>query len=447
MKPHVFAVRAFATAGLLMVSLGAACQSEEKENKVTLDLQMMTRGENRSGGLADAEDPEGVDDRSNFVIERERLVVGYERFNVGDQKPWLQMKLNIQHQGIWGQSGKGSINVYEGWAKLAARNGLFAQVGRQVFSYDDERIIGSNDWAVAGLSHDALKLGYEGYGHRAHAILAYNQNAENVNGGTYYSNGAQPYKTMQTFWYHYDVSSIPLGASVLFMNIGMQGGAKGKNERTEWQQVLGGYVKYSPRLWSVEGSYYRQMGHDETGIKIKAWMGSVKAQVHPSRFYGLEAGYDYLSGDKYFAVPPKGGFGLVRHDVIRGFNPVYGSHHKFYGAMDFFYVSTYVNGFTPGLQNAFVGGYVKPIQGLKIGLDYHYLAMSTSLPKMNKTLGHEFELNASYQIIKDVSIAAGFSYMTGTKTMEKLKRATDDGNLTWGWLSLNITPRIFTTRW
>ena len=122
MKPHVFAVRAFATAGLLMVSLGAACQSEEKENQITLDLQMMTRGEIRSGGLSGSEDS---DDKSNFVIERERLVVGYERFNVGDQKPWLQMKLNIQHQGVWGQSGKGSINGHRKAGRNGRRNTAF----------------------------------------------------------------------------------------------------------------------------------------------------------------------------------------------------------------------------------------------------------------------------------------------------------------------------------
>lgn len=447
MRPHVFAVRAFATIGLLMVSLGAACQSEDKENKVTLDLQMMTRGEIRSGGLSSSEDDEEVDDKANFVIERERLIVGYERFKIGDQKPWLQMKLNIQHQGVWGQSGKGSINVYEGWAKLAAKNGLFTQVGRQMLAYDDERIIGANDWSMTGFSHDALKLGYEGYGHKAHAVLAYNQNAENMNGGTYYTKGSQPYKTMQTLWYHYDVPKIPLGASVLFMNIGMQGGEKGVNERTEWQQVFGGYVKYSPKLWSVEGSYYRQMGKEEHGIKIRAWMASVKAQLNPSRYYGFKAGYDYLSGDKYFAVPPKGGLGLVKHDVIRGFNPIYGSHNKFYGAMDFFYVSTYVNGFTPGLQNAFIGGFVRPTKEMRVGFEYHYLAMSTSLTDMDKTLGHEFELKAEYKVMKDVNLSAGFSYMTGTKTMERLKRASDDGSLKWGWLSLNISPRIFTTKW
>ena len=41
------------------------------------------------------------------------------------------------------------------------------------------------------------------------------------------------------------------------------------------------------------------------------------------------------------------------------FYSLYGSHHKFYGAMDFFYVRTFVNGFSPGLQNLYCGGKVK----------------------------------------------------------------------------------------
>ena len=173
----------------------------------------------------------------------------------------------------------------------------------------------------------------------------------------------------------------------------------------------------------------------------------VLGELHLKPTYGFVAGYDYLSGDKYFAVPPHGSIGLVPHDVIRGFNPIYGSHHQFYGAMDFFYMSTYVNGFTPGLQNAFVGGYVKPLKDLNVGVEYHYYAMSTTLPDMDKTLGHDFELKANYRFMKDVTISAGISYMIGTETMERLKRATDEGSLGWGWLSLNITPKIFTTKW
>ena len=37
--------------------------------------------------------------------------------------------------------------------------------------------------------------------------------------------------------------------------------------------------------------------------------------------------------------------------------------------------------------------------------------------------------------------------MTGTETMQRLKRASSDGLLRWAWLSLNITPRIFSKAW
>ncbi len=230
MKSSAISFRILATAGLLLLATGVSGQNKEKHNLFSLDLHMMTRGEIRDGGVVKKEDDEVKDDNSSFVLGRERLIVGYENLRLNKDslstKPWLQLSLNVQHQGIWGQSGKGAFNVHEGWAKLSANNGLFTQVGRQVLAYDDERIIGPNDWSMAGISHDALKLGYEGHGHKVHAILSYNQNAENMEGGTYYQNGAQPYKTMQTVWYHYDIPKIPLGASLLFMNIGMQGGEK-----------------------------------------------------------------------------------------------------------------------------------------------------------------------------------------------------------------------------
>lgn len=410
--------------------------SEAKENMVKVDLQMLSHGEVRNGGMPAV----GKDDGSQFMIGRERLIIDFER-------PGLETRLNIQHSGIWGQSGKGAFNLYEAWAKMS-RYGMFAQIGRVALAYDDERIIGTNDWAMASLSHDVLRLGYEGHGHKAHLVLAYNQNAEaTLEGGSFYANGAQPYKSMVTAWYHYDLPHIPLGASVLFMNIGMQGGTKEEDPHTEFQQLLGGYLNFHPKHWKVEGSYYHQFGRDEYGMKINAWMASSKVDWSPSDRFGVEAGYDYLSGDKYFAVPSEGQIGVTRHEVLRGFNPIYGSHHKFYGAMDFFYISTYVSGFTPGMQNAFIGLHYRPFNRLTLKGQYHYLATATKLDEMEQTLGHEVELQASYKFSKDISLSAGFSYMTGTETMEKLKRASDDGSLRWGWFSLVISPRLFTNKW
>ena len=411
--------------------------AEVKANELKVDLHLLSHGENRDGGLSTSE----ADNESQFLMNRERLIIDYRRTG-------LETRLNVQHSGIWGQSGKGAFNVFEAWAKMNTKNGLFAQIGRVALAYDDQRIIGTNDWAMASLSHDVLRLGYEGHGHKAHLIMAYNQNAEALTqGGNYYANGAQYYKSMLTAWYHYDVPQLPLGASLLMMNIGMQAGERDKDPHTEYQQLLGGYVSYRPKYWTFEGSYYRQFGKNEDGLKIDAWMTSVKADWSPTTRFGLETGFDYLSGDKHFAVPPSGSLGFVRQYAIKGFNPIYGSHHKFYGAMDFFYVSTYVFGFTPGLQNAYVGVHCQPAKNLTMKADYHYLATATKLTEMDMTLGHEVEVQARYAFAKDISLSVGYSYMMGTETMDKLKRANGDGHLRWAWFSLIVNPRILSTKW
>lgn len=447
MKRRLFPVLTF-----LMMGVPAALAQQEPntqapgesqdKNQFSMSLNMLGHGEIRDGGFTG--DVDNIDNSAQFLMERTRLILEYKR-------PHLETKVTAQHSGIWGEKGKGSFNLYEAWARLSTKHGLFAQIGRQVLAYDDERIIGSNDWAMATLSHDVLRFGYEGNGHKAHAIFAFNQNAENVSGGTYYQGGSQPYKIMHTLWYHYDVPKLPIGVSLLFMNIGMQGGEKGGiNDyapHNRYQQLVGTYLSFKPGKLLAEAAYYHQLGRNEDNAKIDAWMASIKMQMQVSRQVGVLAGYDYLSGDDYPYVRPKGMIGMARHEKIKYFNPVYGSHHKFYGMMDFFYVQGFSDTFSPGLQNLYAGATYSPIKGLSLRATYHYLAMAAKLNEVNKTLGHDIDVEASYQILKDVRLSAGFSYMVGTETMQKLKRADKDNNLKWGWFSLVVSPRLFTTKW
>lgn len=443
---------ALAMPAFMAIGQPAADTIPEPQNQFSVDLQILGRGETRYGGLPAApvvenEDYEIVDPdkvpTSNFVLSRTRLPINFKR-------DWLDVRVTPQHSGVWGQAGKGSVNLHETWARLTSHNGLFAQLGRVALNYDDERIIGADDWAMTSPSHDILRLGYEGYGHKAHVILAYNQNAEVMtSGGSYYSNGAQPYKTMQTVWYHYDLPRFPLGASLLFMNIGMQNEILNSEgvQRTWFQHLLGTYMSFRPKRWVAEGSYYRQFGKNENGVKIDAWMASAKVAFKPADNYGFTVGYDYLSGDKYFAVPTGHNLGMVHHDVIKGFSSVYGSHHKFYGAMDFFYVSAYRDGFTPGLQNAYIGATYSPLKNLKFDASYHYLAIATDLEDMKRTLGHEVEMQVGYAFSRDVRLSLGASFMKGSETMERLKRSTKQNDLRWGYITLLVTPRIFSTKW
>lgn len=443
--------------GLLVVfvalcSFGpVTAQMDSAQHQLKLGLNFMTHGEHRGGGLPTttgtvrdvmegnvSEENEG---EANFILGRTRLSLDFEM-------PHIDARAVIQNQAVWGSKTNSTLSLYEAWARLRANNGLFIQLGRVPLAYDDERIIGPNDWAMASRAHDVARLGYEGHGHKVHALLAYNQNAENLTKGSFYVGGAQPYKTMHTLWYHYDVSKIPIGASVLFMNIGMQAGTENENPHTEYQQLLGGYLTATPKNLKLEAAYYRQMGRNEYSTKIEAWMAAVKATMSFDQGrHSVAVGYDYLSGDDYVAVVEPGSIGLPKHEKIKGFSTIYGSHHDFYGVMDYFYESAYIQGFTPGLQNAFVEFRFKPILPLTCKVAYHYMAVATTLEGLNKTLGHDLELEASYRFSKDISLSAGFSYMAGTDTMYRLKQRSGDRSVRWGWFSLILSPSLLTTKW
>ena len=447
-------IAVIAIASMTLLSQTGWAQSDSttpEANALSIGMNYLTHGEACGGGL-----PKGaLEDKSYFVMGRLRMNVDYERSG-------LQAHAVIQNKSIWGTNGNQSLNLYEGWVKMTSQNGFFAQVGRVALSYDDERIIGPNDFSVAAKSHDVLRVGYEGYGHKAHIILGYNQIANNVYNNTYYDGGAQPYKNMQTVWYHYDVPKIPVGVSLLFMNIGQQAGVyktvngeKVEYElnppRTEYQQMWGGYLNIHPKNMTFEGSYYRQTGKVVNESKycqdIKAWMASAKATVNLTDQYGCIAGYDYLSGDDFVPVPYGGQFGMPLHDVQKGFSPIYGSRAKFYGIMDYFFESAYINGFTPGLQNAFIGGFYKPNAKFNCSLTYHYLATATELTKLDRTLGHSIDIQASYRFAKDIVLEAGYTQMHGTETMDRLKQGEGNKRARWGWFSLVISPSLFTSRW
>jgi hypothetical protein len=240
------------------------------------------------------------------------------------------------------------------------------------------------------------------------------------------------------------------------MNVGLQAGVKGSEENkpsTEYQQMYGGYLNYHHKKLTVEGSYYKQVGKsvDARARKARdmdAWMASGKVTVNPNDYYGFTLGYDYLSGDDKVIVPSPGdiGLGLIYHETNKGFCPLFASRNKFYGIMDYFYQSAYINGFTPGLQNAFIGAFGKPTGKMDLSATYHYLAVATEIDNLNRTLGHSIDLQAGYQFTKDISLNIGYTLMFSTETMYWLKQGNDSKCAQWGWFSLNISPSLFSTK-
>ena len=424
---------------ILLAALPLCARAQE--NTFSIDADYLTRGEIRQGGIYVKEDGDALSSR--FILSRTRLSASYSR-------DWLTARLTAQHADTWGSAAGNSLKMYEAWMRAQSPTGFFAQLGRQRLSYDDQRIFGADDWSMTGYSHDGLKLGFERSGHKVHLFGAYNQDVDNIErGGTRFSGGIQPYKSLASLWYHYDIPKTGLGASLLFVNMGLDDKVLSDDEEPEtcFQQLAGAFLSWNPKHFGLEASYYHQWGKAYLGIPLNAWMASAKATATPSEHWSFRAGYDYLSGEENFPIPGGGNLGLVRHEVVRGFNSLYGSNHRFYGAMDFFYVSTYVNGFTPGLQNLYAGVSWSPVKPLSADAAYHFFSTAAPVQDARKALGHEVELEVTWTIAPSVSLSAGYSFMQGTETMAILKRSYRNNRLHWGWLMLNVTPTFFKGRW
>ena len=425
--------RLIISTSLMMLAIAAGAQ---QENNFKVDAQLRTRGEYNNGAVY----PRGEGQLpATFISERARISVDFERGP-------LEMKLSAQHTGLWGQDGmntsNGRLTMNQAWAKLKFADGWFAQIGRQQLSYDDERILGTGDWNMNGNWHDALKVGYEKGTNKVHAFVAMNQN--NANRGNYYQ-GSMPYKAMQGVWFNHQWQSTPLNISLLGLNTGYELGKPG-NGKTRYMQTIGTDVNYKPGAWNLHGAFYYQMGTNADNLKVSSCMASFKVGYQIDEKWKVALGMDYLEGENYIGASYNNGelISLTKehYDRTRTFNPLYGSHHLFYGMMDYFYASDFVGGIEPGLGDLQVDVDYKASTKTSLKMNYHYFTTASDCLD-ERGLGHEVDLQFTTKLMKDVTLMGGYSVMRGTKMMDNVKGGDHSSWQDWAWISLNINMRGF----
>lgn len=404
--------RQLLTAAIALVAITANAQ----DNSLTVEAQLRTRGEHNNGAQKQRFEGEQA---ANFVNERARLSFSFKRND-------LELKASVQHTGLWGQDDirqtNGKATISEAWAKMTFGRHFFAQIGRQQLAYDDERILGAADWNVENNRHDALKLGYESWDlhHRLHVLVAMNQ--KQANRGDYYD-GPMPYKNLSALWYHYRAEMIPLDVSLLALNIGYERGTEGHG-RTDYLQTFGTDITFRPSSWDVHGAFYYQMG--KNGQKqVESFMASGTVGYSFAPQLTISAGYDYMRGNN------------TRDDKWNAFDALYGTHHKFFGTMDYFGSTQ-----TWGLQD--IKGAVASQIGsmVRIDLGYHYLMTATEIAGYKKELGHEIDAQLTAKLKKDVTLSLGYSTMLGTATLDRIASGSHEVWQDWAWLQLNISPSV-----
>lgn len=445
----------------LVFALTASSQEEKKApdyGDFTVDAQVRARGEFRTG-LGTMSD--GSESPSLLVGDRVRLAFGWERKNIS-------LKITAQHTGQWQDGGQkntnGSIALHEAWAKMTFGKGFFVQAGRQVLSYDDERLFGAHDWVSTGRAHDALRIGWENERHRLHAIVSVNQTADALDDVVAAKASSTPrlYKNMQTLWYHLGRSEAPFQISALVSNQGV-GDISGSG--VHYMQTFGAYATFAKRKFFSDAAFYYQLGNDRTGTSVSAFLLNINVGLQFTPKWSLSVGDDYLSGDDGTSAKNK------------AFNLLYGSYHKFFGAMDYF---GYGSAPAYGLNDVHAVCKFRPGEKFNMSLGVRWLATPNPIMdylknyytnhrnnfiyhlsdeeiaywkplkggehRFGQNLGTEVDLEASYRPWKYVAIDAGFSVLVGTETVQLL-RSSDTGTfLSWGWVSFDVNPTIFSTK-
>ena len=378
-----------------------------------------------------------ANDLAFFVEQRTRLNVDYQTTQLG-------FYLSLQDVRIWGNTNQiykddpALTNVYEAWGEYRFSPQTSLRVGRQALDYDNARFLGDLDWAQQGRSHDAVKFVYaDTSGFSFHAAVAFNQNVPFEPGqlsGTFYGD-LNNYKTMQFVWLHKDWTTAK--ASLLIHNDGRQQA----DSTVAFRQTYG--LLGQKRLGGVtlDGELYYQGGKDPADRRVNAWLIALNATFQTS-LTPLTFGVDYLSGSE-------------RNDVENNsFNPLYGTNHKFYGFMDYFYVGNNhgQGGQTAGLLDTYVQAKFKLGEKSALIAHVHHFRSPTAIyaaegstETLSSGLGEEVDLVYNLNIAEAVNFKLGYSQLFSTSTLEMIKGGAErKGMNQWAWAMLTFSPTFFT---
>jgi hypothetical protein len=184
--------------------------------------------------------------------------------------------------------------------------------------------------------------------------------------------------------------------------------------------------------FAVTASAYYQFGKTPLGQDLSAMLLSGSVQYIINKKFSVGPGIDYTTG---------GSNGTTSNT----FDPLYGTPHKFWGAMDYFYASSPFG--KGGLVDYYFKTKYKASDKFWVTADIHQFSSAARVAGHDtKSFGQELDLTASYSLTKQISFEGGYSHfwntaLLTTPTVKNVVNAKSDAN--WGYLMLIIKPSFF----
>ena len=425
------------------------------EAQFTLNAQLRTRTEYRDGQAAPL--PKGADP-AFFTSQRTRLNFGYNTYR-------LRFGLTVQDVRVWGQDvstinrtttqDNNGVMLYEAWAEIGItdttyKKGILSlKIGRQEMIFDDQRLIGNLDWLQQGRRHDAAILKYVTSKWNMQAGVAFNQNKENSSGTIYNevppgnypanTNGGAMYKAFE-FGY---VSRLLKQGNISFLIFADQFNKYNVDsanikvwDNGSWTRLTTGFY-FNNRFNKIvlTASAYYQTGRTPSDQKLSAGLLSANMQYDFTRRFSAGPGVDFTSG---------GSSGGTSH----AFDPLYGTPHKFWGLMDYFYASS---GFgNKGLVDYYIKSRYVFSPRFQASADVHQFFSASDVVGANnqvlsRNFGTEADLVLDYSLTNIIAFQGGYSHFfsTSTLTSPQVKNVPNaKNNSNWAYLMIIIRPGL-----
>lgn len=424
------------------------------QHEFSMDAEYRPRAEVRSGyskPLSKECDPE--------FLMLQRVRIGGSYFS-----KYVKARLTLQDSRVFGQmtqQGKSlttdkstGLFLYEAWAELLFPRGFSFRIGRQELNYDDQRLFSKSDWSNTGNAHDLARLMFRSGAVKADLGYAYNNNQTNPLTSEY-EYGNDFYRNMLFLWVSGDIRPAGLTLSGLAVREGFQETKKemGEDNTTvisttylnHYRYTYGANIGFNKKNFPLSAglSAYGQSGETKNGIDLSAFMLALKLDYKIIKPLTFTLGGDWYSGTSASVDPKK---------KTNTFMGLYGSNHRFNGAIDYWTPTSAPVG---GLIDLYLQAKYKINDKIDAsgGFRTFRLAKEIAADNGDKGLGHEIDVDLSYKFCKIALIKGGYSCYFCTDLTKRVKGVTlpqpapetySTRFSQFAYVSISVFPQLFT---
>lgn len=382
-------------------------------------------GEIRARSEADGRDFDKDSHLNTYSLLRTRL--GASINPLEDIKLYIQ----IQDARAFGQEpstleDNSSVELHQAFFQIDSlwRKPVHLKIGRQEMAYDNERLIGPEDWSNVGRTFDGIQLTIGGRKQLNLFGMIIDENNVPVEGAAtplaVIGRDETSYSFYGAYYKHPTFTDFKFNLYG-FYEADRNETVSGKNDLK--RATLGTFNKgkFSSDL-DFESELALQFGK-RRGQDLLAFMvtGSLGYTFSTPKQPSLRLGFDYFSGMEPDSTD------------YRAFDNLFGSHHKFYGMMDYFYnIAEDTQG--RGLIDIMLKSKIPIANTWLFTGDFHHFRAAKG---DERSLGSELDLILNYQYNSAISFVFGTAFFVPGNLMRQTFLHDDVG--IWSYTSLLVT--------